>query len=116
MKIVNLDFTKENFEAVCLQLDNIITMGFDYDGYSKAEDLKSLIDEMVDSARAGLQGEKPFYLTISDGIVVLTENGFETVPEEKYTERMKKVVASRNEFRKLVQERKVDKTTKLLDI
>lgn len=37
----------------CLQM--IIDIGFDYDGYSKAEHLKELIDELVDYARRGLK-------------------------------------------------------------
>lgn len=35
--------------------DMIIDIGFDYDGYSRAEDLKKLIDELVEYAKRGNQ-------------------------------------------------------------
>jgi hypothetical protein len=38
-------------------LQYIIDMGFDYDGYHSAEDLKSLIDLLVDVARDALAGK-----------------------------------------------------------
>jgi hypothetical protein len=36
-------------------LQTIIDYGFDYDGYNQAENLKSLIDKLVEIARIGLK-------------------------------------------------------------
>lgn len=47
-----LDNIKEKYDVGNLEeaLDRIIDLAYDYDGFSKAEDLKSLIDELVDLA------------------------------------------------------------------
>lgn len=45
--IVSPSNAKECFES-------IIEIGFDYDGYHKAEDLKDIIDDLVDFAKNGL--------------------------------------------------------------
>jgi hypothetical protein len=36
-------------------LKMIINLGFDYDGFDKKESLKSLIDELVETAKKGLK-------------------------------------------------------------
>lgn len=38
-------------------LDTIISLGFDFDGFERPEDLKSLITDMVNIAKEGLQTE-----------------------------------------------------------
>ena len=47
-----LDNINEKYDVGNLEeaLDRIIDLADDYDGFSKAEDLKSLIDELVDLA------------------------------------------------------------------
>lgn len=47
-----LDNIKEKYDVENLgeALDRIIDLAYDYDGFSKAEDLKDLIDELVDLA------------------------------------------------------------------
>lgn len=47
-----LDNIKEKYDVGNLEeaLDRIIDLAYDYDGFSKAEDLKDLIDELVDLA------------------------------------------------------------------
>lgn len=46
----------------------IIDMGFDYDGYNKAENLKSLIDELVKLASLGREKNdtEPMYMSLDD--------------------------------------------------
>lgn len=48
-----LDNIKEKYDVGNLEeaLDRIIDLAYDYDGFSKAEDLKILIDELVDIAK-----------------------------------------------------------------
>jgi polyhydroxyalkanoate synthesis regulator phasin len=55
-----MDYDK--YDAMRQQLQQIIDIGFDYDGYHSSEDLKKLIDELVDMARKGLHGIRPFYI------------------------------------------------------
>lgn len=47
-----LDNIKEKYDVGNLEeaLDRIIDLAYDYDGFSKAEDLKDLIDELADLA------------------------------------------------------------------
>ncbi len=52
----------DKYDAMQQQLQQIIDIGFDYDGYHSAEDLKKLIDEFVDMARDGLKSRRPYYI------------------------------------------------------
>jgi len=52
----------DKYDAMCQQLQQIIDIGFDYDGYKSPQDLKGLIDELVDMARNGLKGIRPYYI------------------------------------------------------
>ncbi len=53
--MIEVDETKYNNMREVLQ--HIIDLGFDYDGWHKAEDLKSLIDDLVELARGALEGK-----------------------------------------------------------
>lgn len=46
-------------------LELIIDFGFDYDGYNKAENLKGLIDTLVDYAKLGLEKNDTRVITIN---------------------------------------------------
>jgi len=52
----------DKYDAMQQQLQQIIDIGFDYDGYHSTEDLKQLIDELVDMARNGLKSRRPYYI------------------------------------------------------
>jgi len=52
----------DKYDAMQQQLQQIIDIGFDYDGYHSVEDLKELIDELVDMAKDGLKGRRPYYI------------------------------------------------------
>lgn len=52
----------DKYDAMQQQLQQIIDIGFDYDGYHSVEDLKQLIDELVDMARDGLKSRRPYYI------------------------------------------------------
>ena len=46
-------------------LELIIDLGFDYDGYKKTEDLKKLIDELVNLAKLGLEKNDTRVITVN---------------------------------------------------
>jgi len=51
---------KDNLlEAMYQNLIMIRDIGFDYDGWQKSEDLKHLIDDLVQYAKDGLKGKRP---------------------------------------------------------
>jgi len=63
-------------------------IGMDYDGYHTKDDLKVLVDELVQFARNGLKGQSPQY--INQGKVYEIINGdWIGVPEERWDESVK---------------------------
>lgn len=58
MLLQELDKLQKQVELKDKYSELIIDIGFDYDGYSKAESLKELIDELVNYAKASLKNEE----------------------------------------------------------
>jgi len=58
--MINID----KYDAMEQQLQQIIDIGFDYDGYNSINSLKKLIDELVIMARDGLKGKRPYYIKL----------------------------------------------------
>lgn len=77
-------------EAMYQNLIMIRDIGFDYDGYSKAEDLKELIDELVKYAKNGLKGERPQFIGKNGAVQEYKDGKFSVVPEEKWNENARK--------------------------
>lgn len=55
--MIEVDETKYNNMRESIQL--LIDIGFDYDGFHKSEDLKVVIDDLVELARGALDGKSP---------------------------------------------------------
>ena len=53
MKKIYIDGLGECYDVDCVAdcLEMIVDIGFDYDGYSSVDGLKSLVDELVEYAR-----------------------------------------------------------------
>lgn len=80
-----IDKTTDDYKIECYKqaLQMIIDIGFDYDGYSKVESLKFLIDELVQFAKNGLKLELPQYTT-GDGRCVVHYHGEQELPKEEW--------------------------------
>ena len=59
MPYLNID----KYDAMAQQLQSIVDIGFDYNGYHSTAELKKLIDKLVGMASQGLDGIRPYYIT-----------------------------------------------------
>jgi len=89
------------YDAMEQQLQMIIDIGFDYDGEHGVVDLKKLVDELVEMARQGLQGRRPYWIKPIEG-------------DSKYVERVKQEDGSMIEV-ELSPEKIVEYTKEALD-
>lgn len=72
-----VDINEEKYDAMQQQLQMIIDISFGYDGYHNANDLKSLIDEIAEMAKNGLDGIRPIWISNNEVYeTVSTDEGF----------------------------------------
>jgi hypothetical protein len=82
----NFDISK--LDAYKQALEDIRDIGMDYGGYHSVDDLKALIDELVDMAKEGLRGNRPQYLNQGKVYEIVYGDWIE-VPEERWDESIK---------------------------
>ena len=82
-----LDKNTDEYKIECYAqaLQSIIDIGFDYDGCSKVESLKELIDELVKMARDGLDLKLPQYVRNESVISIYKGSSFQ-IPEDEWNE------------------------------
>jgi hypothetical protein len=87
-------------ELDCKQqaLQTICDIGFDYDGESKSEDLKEVINTLVKYAKSGLHNEFPQYAD-SYGIYEFHSGIKIKIKESKYSEDSKKWMSTINKIK-----------------
>jgi hypothetical protein len=83
-----MELDEDKYEAMEQQLELIRDIGFDFDGYSTAEDLKSLIDELVGYAKDGLKGIRPKYV-VNGKVQVFIKGKPIDIPKEEWDEEIK---------------------------
>jgi hypothetical protein len=82
----NFDVSK--LDAYRQALEMIRDIGYDYDGYHTVDDLKALVDELVQFAKNGLQGRRPQYLN-REKVYEWVDGKMVEVPEELWYESVK---------------------------
>ena len=82
----NLDVSK--LDAYRQALEMIRDIGMDYDGYHTVDDLKALVDELVQFARNDLKGQRPQYMNQGKVYEIINGDWIE-VPEERWDKSVK---------------------------
>ena len=95
-------------------LQEIIDLSIDYDGFNSSEDLKELIDELVNIAKEGLKLNRPQYIVKGNKVIEHVRDTFSSafftyssneVKEENWSKESKEFI----DTMKIIENKKKDK-------